>query len=187
MKRAHWSSDYADAHVVEAMLKANGLHAWVFDAGVSRIDWFKTLAYGGYRVMVPDGDFERARALVASYRDGALEVGADDGDGVCCPRCGTGDAISDPGPRRRAFALLIASDVIAWGLASTIRDAGIAGIARTTWFIASTLAFGALCLATTSRYRCAACKAAWRAQPSDFATLSHTVDAATREAGGERP
>jgi hypothetical protein len=32
LRRAYWSADFAEAHVVEALLRAHGVEAWVFDA-----------------------------------------------------------------------------------------------------------------------------------------------------------
>jgi hypothetical protein len=74
LRRAYWSADFAEAHIVEATLRAHGVQAWVFDALLMRQDWFRILMFGGYRVMVADEDAARAADLIGEYRAGALAI-----------------------------------------------------------------------------------------------------------------
>ena len=87
MRRAYWSADYAEAHVVESMLRAHGIEAWVFDALLVRQDWFKTLMFGGYRVMVADEDGARAADVIGEYRAGTIAIADDAVERPACPRC----------------------------------------------------------------------------------------------------
>jgi len=122
LRRAYWSADFAEAHVVEAMLRAHGVQAWVFDALLVRQDWFKTLMFGGYRVMVPDEDASRAADLIGEYRAGVLAVADDAVERPACPHCAT-PGREDAEPRRIVFVVFIALHVLilAWAMYRLIR------------------------------------------------------------------
>ena len=106
MQRAYGSADFAEAHLVVAMLRANDVDAHVFDRNMVRQDWFQTLAFGGYRVMVADADVERAKAVLEDYRAGRLALDDATADRPACPRCRS-PGYEDSGPRRLVFALLL--------------------------------------------------------------------------------
>lgn len=129
MRRAYWSADFGEAHVVEAMLRSYGVHASVFDAGIVRQDWFKTLALGGYRVMVPDSQTDSARELLADYRAGAMALPDDEVEVPPCPRCAGRAVGDDPRPRRAVFGVLIASQVAPFLAFSSPASWWIAGLA----------------------------------------------------------
>lgn len=175
MLRAYWTADYGDAGVVTALLRAHDVHAFVFDAGMTQLDWFKSLAFGGYRVTVPAAQSAAARELLDGYRDGALAVPDAETDVPPCPRCaGTGIA-SDPRPRRAVFALLIAVQIVPIELAFPAAWAWIAGFALQFLPLAAAPLLG-------SRYRCAACGNAFGAAREPFATLAQSVAAAEASA-----
>jgi len=180
LRRAYWSADFAEAHVVEAMLRAHGVQAWVFDALLVRQDWFKTLMFGGYRVMVPDEDASRAADLIGEYRAGALAVA----DGVVerptCPRC-TAPGQDDPMPRRVVFALLIASDVLF--TIGYMLSTGVTGMMVAMVLVGSVIAAPIMAVLFThylkGRYACPQCATRWRASRPSFAAMAREVDAAT--------
>ena len=178
MRRAYWSADFGEAHVVEAMLRAHGLHASVFDAGIVRQDWFKTLALGGYRVMVPDSQMAPAQELLADYRSGAMALADADLDVPSCPRCSGHAVADDPRPRRVAFGALIASQVAPFALVSSSVSLWIAGL----------LSFLPLATAPLlgSRHRCRSCGAAFAAPRRRFDTLACAVAEAEPKASAER-
>jgi hypothetical protein len=176
--RAHWTPDFTEAHIVETMLRAHDIPGWVFDGGIVRQDWFKTLALGGYRVMVPDEHALRARELTAAYRSGALSLADDEVERPACPRCDAGRAVENLWPRRIVFLLLIASN---FGLLfASLLVIGSVGVAL---LFAFTLIFffpGVLGYLVKWRYRCSACATTWRAPPRRaFADLARAVDAQT--------
>ena len=54
MRRVHTTYDLLEAHALAAMLREHDIEAWLFDADFVRQDWFKMIAYGGYRILVGD-------------------------------------------------------------------------------------------------------------------------------------
>lgn len=168
MRRAYWSADFGEAHVVAAMLRAQGVHASVFDAGIVRQDWFKTLALGGYRVMVPDAQTAAAQELLAAYRAGAMAVADVEVDVPSCPRCGGSDTRADPRPRRAVFGALIASQAAFFAFFYS---------APLLWWIAGVMQCIPLAAARWlgPRYRCASCARAFAARRHPFAALARKV------------
>ncbi len=177
MQRAYWSADFSEAHVVEAMLRANDLHASVFDAGMARQDWFKTLAIGGYRVMVPDSQTAAARQLVADYHRGAMALPDGEVDAPTCPRCSADDVADDPRPRRAVFGTVIASQAAPLFLVST----------PALWWMAGLLQFLPLLAFPMlgSRHRCDRCGTAFGAPRRRFESLARAVAEAQAATTGE--
>ncbi len=187
MQRAYWSTDYAEAYVVEAMLRAHGVQAWVFDALLVRQDWFKTLGFGGYRVMVADEDAPRAADLIGEYRAGTIAVADDAVERPACPRCAT-PGRDDPAPYRRVFALLIAADaflVMMFMLAPDGSEELLAPVLVGSLIVAPILAI-VFTRYLKGRYACPQCATRWRTLPVPFATMTREVDAATDAAGAVR-
>ena len=180
MRRAYWSADFAEAHVVEAMLRAHGVEAWVFDALLVRQDWFKTLMFGGYRVMVADEDGARAADVIGDYRAGTLAIADDAVERPACPRCATAGR-DDPAPVRRVFALMIMAELV---LALGFRLAtGSSAEMLALVLGGSVVVVPVIALVFTrylkGRYVCPQCAMRWRALPASFATMAREVDAAT--------
>ncbi|GAA0704454.1 hypothetical protein [Dokdonella soli] len=184
MRRAHWTPDLSEAHIVEHLLREHGVIAWAFDTEMVRQDWLKTLAFGGYRVMVSDADFGKAQAVVNAYRNGELASQIEDTERPSCPGCGASDASEDLRPRRAVFMLLIASDGLSIPFLFATHTASGA-----SWFVASYLVLQLLLLTpgvaariVKWRYRCLACDRTWREPPGRaFRDLAHAVEAASRD------
>lgn len=177
MRRAYWSADFGEAHVVEAMLRAHGLYASVFDAGIVRLDWFKTLALGGYRVMVPSSHLAAAQQLLADYGSGAMALADDERDVPPCPRCCAHAVADDPRPRRVVFGALLAAEVAPAALLSSPVFLLIAGLLPLLPLAASPL--------LGSRYRCASCGAAFATPRRSYAALARAVAEAEETASTE--
>jgi hypothetical protein len=179
MQRAYWSADFAEAHIVEAMLRAHGVQAWVFDALLVRQDWFRTLMFGGYRVMVPDGDASRAAELLDGYRTGRLAVPEEAVERPACPRCAMPGS-DDPAPHRFVFMLLIAAYalittglmVLQWSDAPSMLVASLVCFSFVP-FVAITLARW-----LKGRYFCTQCGAHWRTRSMPFSVMAREADAA---------
>ena len=66
MQRACWTADFAEANIVAGLLRANGIDASVFDAGMAQLNWMQTLAVGGYRLAFAIGEHFKASGLPVS-------------------------------------------------------------------------------------------------------------------------
>ena len=185
MRRAYWSADYAEAHIVVAMLRANDVDAHVFDRNMVRQDWFQTLAFGGYRVMVADADVERTTALLEDYRAGRLALDDSITDQPACPCCGM-PGREDAGPRRWVFALLISADLIAVaGLLLVGNSSGRVPSTIVCTSLSGTLMAVALMRYLKNRYRCTVCGARWRARAALYAEAAPEVEAASHSGNEE--
>ncbi|GAH35286.1 MAG: hypothetical protein J0I77_02845 [Rudaea sp.] len=103
MRRAYWTLDWYDAHIVAQMLHHEGIDAWVFNDNIVRTDWMQAIAYGGYRVMIDDGELADAQKHIDDYLHGKRRLAAADDDLDLCPNCG-GHAVRDNAvPRRLLF------------------------------------------------------------------------------------
>lgn len=106
MRRAYWTLDLLEAHIVADFLRAHDVDAQVFDADFVRQDWLASLAYGGFRVVVADEECSAARKLIEEWRANAFALESEREAALACPRCGSQDAVEDPTPRRIASAFL---------------------------------------------------------------------------------
>lgn len=109
IRRIHTTYDLLEAHLITAMLREHGIDAWLFDADFVRQDWFKSIAYGGYRILVRDEDMAEARTLLNQYDDEELAL-------ICehalCPHCGRAAGRDDPQPRRNVFLAMLALPIV---------------------------------------------------------------------------
>ncbi len=105
MWQAHGTMDLHEAEILAGLLRTEGIHAVVFNEGIARVCWLESLAYGGYRVMVPAFQARVAAGLVSAWRQDAfaLPPGAD--AGPHCPHC-HGDQVQVD-TRRRGWALVL--------------------------------------------------------------------------------
>lgn len=170
MRCVYWSADFSEARVVEAMFRAQGVPVFVFDAGMAQLDWFKSLAIGGYRIMVPESQLDAARRLLAEYRAEALAPAAKDIDVPPCPRCGSRNVNDDPRPRRRVFGAVIASQAAPLALMLSLYGWWLAGLASLLPLIVARW--------LGSRHRCADCAYAFAMPRMRFDTLARSVSEA---------
>lgn len=176
MARAGWSGDFGEAQVLVGMLQANAIAAEVFDADLIRMDWFYTMVYGGYRIMVPAADLARARELLAEFRSGAASLPEDELDRPACPHCGSRKVQVDPQPRRLVFLAVI----LGAGLPLFVfPDSPIA------WALAMAFAFVPVALWRWlgSRYRCTACRQRFAVPRRSYRELAAAVEAADHGTG----
>lgn len=178
MQRVHWAAETHDAYVVEGLLRANGIVAWTFDAGIVRLDWLKTLAFGGCRVMVADSDAEPAWHIVNAYRRGEFALADEEIDRPRCPACLRSAGQEDRRPRRAIFLLLAVSDWIFSVLFLLIRSPGTMAL-----FLAACVAFNVILVfpglaawAVKSRFLCTNCARAWRAPRPSYQAMSRAVE-----------
>lgn len=87
MRRAYWTADFAEANIVAGLLRANGIEASIFDAGMAQLNWMETLTIGGYRIMVADADFPGAQDLLRARQQGDMQIADAD-----APSSAEGDA-----------------------------------------------------------------------------------------------
>jgi len=180
MRRVHRSFDLLEAHIIAGLLRDDGVNAEVFDADFVRQDWFKMLAYGGFRIVVPDAEFAEATERIKQYQAGVL---ASEGDERArCPSCGNHSGHDDPQPRRNVFLAMILLSVIEVPLLIASKPSAVDILA----------AFGVqvgLCVSLPWlivryfkwRVRCDTCGHRWRAAPRHrYAELAQAVEAAER-------
>lgn len=180
MQRVHWTPDLAEAHIIEGLLRAHDLQAWAFDTATVRQDWFRTLTYGGYRVMATNMDAESARELVAAWRAGALSFPASEAELPVCTVCHAAAGVEDKSPRRRIFLALIGADAtLALALFLPFATATLALLAIASLTPLALAAPGLAGWLTRRRYRCTDCRHAWREPATaEFGTLVGQVERA---------
>ena len=99
MRCVHRSYGQAEAEIVAGLLREEGCVAFVYENGLSRLEWYKVIAFGGPLVVVPDACVAQARDVLDRWRRGDYSVECDDR----CPRCDSGDIEENPNYRGWAF------------------------------------------------------------------------------------
>jgi len=164
MRRIHTTYDLLEAHILTQMLRENGIEAWLFDADFVRQDWFKSIAYGGYRILVREEVVGEARELLNLYDDETLVPAGE--HGRPCPNCSKLAGIDDPQPRRNVFLAIIALSIaegvalLQWQPSSA--DIVIAFVVQVALYISIPWL---LLRYFKWRLRCAACGHRWREPP----------------------
>ena len=105
MWQVHWTMDLQEAEILAGLLRNEDIQAAVFNEGIARMCWLQSLAYGGYRVMVPPVQAQQAAELVVTWRQGAFALPSEPDTTTNCPRCRSDEVQVDG--RRRGWALLI--------------------------------------------------------------------------------
>ena len=185
MMRILRSFDLLEAHIIVARLRVEGIDAHVFDADFVRQNWFRMLAYGGFRIVVPDESASAACDILQRYRAGTLALGdaADDEESSsACPRCRAAAGRDDPQPRRNVFLAFIVYAVV-FSLALVRWSPTESGLA----LLCCAALGGGLCLPWLLvryfkwRLRCPNCAYCWRAPPPNrFAALAQATETAER-------
>jgi hypothetical protein len=111
IRRIHTTYDLLEAHLITSMLREHGIDAWLFDADFVRQDWFKSIAYGGYRIVANDQSVTDAKEILQQYKNGSLALPEE--HRLTCPRCGQHCGSGDPQPRRNIFLAIILFDLVA--------------------------------------------------------------------------
>jgi len=181
MRRIHTTFDLLEGHTIVAMLREHSIEAWLFDADFVRQDWFKAIAYGGYRILVDDEFVAEAVELLRQYRSGALALL--DEHRRRCPKCAEFAGSDDPWPRRSVFLGLI-----------VLPFAGIGAFSRWAHTPAQFLCLSALLFAALFvlpwfviryfkwRFVCERCRHRWRDRP--IHSYGELARAAEQEAAG---
>ena len=173
MLRIHTTFDLLEAHIIVALLREQGNEAWLFDADFVRQDWFKSIAYGGYRIVAADSSAAQALIALRSYKNGDLAL-ADETSSECSA-CGGTTIECDAQPRRNVFiALLIGELLFAVVFAFLMKPdsfklAALIGITFALYGFVPCF----LPMYLRRRYKCGDCGNRWRALPvASFADLS---------------
>lgn len=109
IRRIYTTYDLLEAHVITAMLREHGIEAWLFDADFVRQNWFKSIAFGGYRIVANDESVADAKEILQQYRNGSLALPEE--HRMICPRCKQQCGSGDPQPRRNIFLAIILFDL----------------------------------------------------------------------------
>jgi hypothetical protein len=111
----HRSFDLTEAEIVASLLREEGCPAYVFENGLSRLEWPYVIAYGGLRVVVADENRKHAVEILTRWRRGEYCLDADDDDS--CPRCASHGVESNPNYRGWAFFLAFFTSLpLVWSL-----------------------------------------------------------------------
>ena len=82
--------DLPAADLARGLLESAGIHAWIQDDNLVRMDWFYSNAIGGIRLQVDAADAEAASEMLAQPIPSSFEL--TDGEEFAqpqCPRCGS--------------------------------------------------------------------------------------------------
>lgn len=157
--------EYLDGLALVALLRANELDAQLFDENFVRQDWFYIMVYGGFRVMVPTHELERALPLRDAYHRGDLGLKEDESKDPTCPSCHAQSGKTDLIPRRRVFAAFFLAYFII-GIQIAVEKWGIGLLVASLLAISLPLLFpNLLRYFVVGRYRCSLCGYAWKAMP----------------------
>lgn len=99
MQCIHRSFNPTEAEIVAGLLRTEGCSVHVFENGLSRLQWYHVIAFGGVRVMVDDQDVAAATEVLARWQRGDYCLDDDDR----CPRCDSSEIEENPGYRGWAF------------------------------------------------------------------------------------
>lgn len=178
IRRIHTTYDLLEAHLITAMLREHGIDAWLFDADFVRQDWFKSIAYGGYRILVRDEDVADAHTLLNQYDDEELAL---IGEQTLCPQCAHAAGRDDPQPRRNVFLAMLALPIVEFFafLHWKLSPIGVLVAFAVQFCLYATLPWLVLWYFKW-RLRCADCGHRWRQPPSlSYAELARMADAGT--------
>lgn len=67
-----------EADIIKALLESENIPAYVIDGGHIQLNWALSNAMGGVRVMVESQHLERAKEIVAAWRNGEFENALDE-------------------------------------------------------------------------------------------------------------
>ena len=161
LRRIDTTFDLPEAHIIVGLLRADGIDAYVFDADFVRQDWFKAIAYGGYRVMVADHDLQAARERIRAYREASTILS--DADDPPCPACASSTYRDDPRPRRWVFALYMLLPLLQGAVLLFVKPSHVQHF---FWFLVDLFVDMTLAMLAISylkrRYVCDRCGHRWR-------------------------
>lgn len=176
MRRVHTTYDLLEAHTITMMLQEHGIDALLFDADFVRQNWFKAIAFGGYRIVVPYASTNDANVVLSLYNSDALTLPEE--HRVQCPYCGNCTGRDDPWPRRNVFLAMIllpcaASAITFWWMPSAIEFLVASVVAVLLFMLLPWFAIRYF----KWRYRCEHCYRCWREPPQQrFVELSRMVE-----------
>ena len=167
MRRVHTTFDLLEAHILVQMLREHGIEPWLFDAEMVRQDWFKAIAFGGYKILTRDDDVTQAHDVLRAYFDGGLALPAE--ADATCPRCSHAAGRDDPQPRRNVFLAMLLIPVAEF-LVLTLLHWRPSAIGKLVVFALQIVVYATLPWFVIHYFkwplRCADCGYRWRAPPA---------------------
>ena len=157
--------EYMDGLLLVALLRAREIDAQLFDENFVRQDWFKILAYGGFRVMVPARDWQDAQRTLVEFRSGALHYAEDEMDRPICPACHAYSGEFDHRQRRWVFLAYFINALVLSLCVIFLAEPLIVFFALTCVFWLAMMMPGLLRFIVNNRLRCSFCSHAWREPP----------------------
>jgi len=164
MRRIHTTYDLLEAHVLTALLREHDIDAWLFDADFVRQNWFRMIAYGGFRILVRDESVADGLHLLREYQNGNLAL-ADEYRSQC-PNCAHTAGTDDPQPRRNVFLAMIVVGVVWPSILLSWHPSSAALFARSAILVGLSLLIPwAVIYYFKWRMCCEACGYRWRELP----------------------
>ncbi|MBL0165036.1 MAG: hypothetical protein IPP82_15680 [Xanthomonadales bacterium] len=157
--------EYMDGLVFVALLRGRNIEAHLFDENFVRQNWFYTLVYGGFRVMVPAPDLQIARETLVEFRSGAMRCDEDEMDRPKCPACRAHSSEFDHRQRRRVFLAYFVCSLVLALLMEFLSDPLIPYLALSSLLWLAMSMPWLLRYVVNNRLRCGECAHAWRELP----------------------
>lgn len=165
MRCVERSYEYLDGLTLVALLRANDVDAQLFDENFVRQNWFKILAYGGFRIMLPAQDWQHAQQILVEFRSGALQYAGDEMARPACPACYTHSGEFDHRQRRWVFLAYFIHSLVLSLLMIFLVEPLIVYFALTSFFWLAMMMPSLLRFIVNNRLRCSKCNHAWREPP----------------------
>ncbi len=183
LRRIDTTFDLPEAHIIVGLLRADGIDAYAFDTDFVRQDWFKAIAYGGYRILVPDEDVGSAGEIIRAYRE--AKPALSDATDTPCPVCSSSTYRDDPRPRRWVFAFYIVLPLMQLPLLFYGRPSEAQQFLRFVIILFASVTLPLLAIAYLKRrYLCDNCGHRWRdARRYSYAALNRMHASATASLG----
>lgn len=84
--------DLTEASVARSLLESNGIHTWVADENLVRMDWFYSNLVGGMRLQVDQRDEAAALEVLEKSFPGTIEYSEEEAYvQPTCPKCGSAE------------------------------------------------------------------------------------------------
>jgi hypothetical protein len=182
LRRVDTTFDLPEAHIIVGLLRSEGIDAHLFDADFVRQNWFKAIAYGGYRILVPDEAASSAREITRAYRE--MKPALSHPDDKPCPSCASTAYRDDPRPRRWVFFIYILQQFVMLGLLALGRTAERAVATALVAIVVDVVLAMTAIVYLKRRYLCDQCGNRWREPHRYISPGLGSADAAAFDRSG---
>lgn len=165
MRCVDWTPDHLHGLILVALLHSWGIDARLFDENFVRQNWLKTLAYGGFRIVVPAKDLQSSREILADCRRGALQSPDEESERADCPACHSRSVGFDHRQRRWIFLAYLTICILQAVLLIADTDRVDLYLGLELLVVLAKMMPWLLRYIVNNRLRCSDCLHAWRELP----------------------